>query len=216
MKNKMKKSLGLVAFFAVAAMLLSACGAATPAEPTTDPNVIFTQVAETVMVSMTQTSEAMPPTATPEPTATIAPTQPPVPTVDLSQVTQAATIATVPLGPTATVQLFGDGAKFNTQSPADGKVFSTGEEFTYHVCLGNIGSTDWDTSFYLHYVDGNRLWSNTSKFYVGDIVEPGEKWCFDLPSVAPYNPGSYVTYWYMRDGDGNNFFEVYFSYKVEA
>jgi len=112
--------------------------------------------------------------------------------------------------------VYGDAAKFNTQSPLDGKVFKTGQEFTFHVCLGNIGTTDWDTSYYLHFVDGNRLWSNTSKFYVGDIVEPGDKWCFDLPSVAPYSPGAYNTYWYLRNGDGDKIFEVYFNYKVES
>ena len=213
MKPKQKKR-GLLLILAAAAMILSACGAAAEAEPTTDPNMVFTQVAETVMVSMTQTSQAMPPTATPEPTATPAPTQPPVPTVDLTQATQSA-VPTVALGPTATVQIYGDGAQWKNQSPMDGKVFSEGEEFTFHVCWINIGSTDWDETFYLKFADGNNLWSNTKTFYVGDIVEPGDTWCFDLPSVAPWSAGSYITRWYLYDGDGNFINEVYFSYKVE-
>ena len=69
-----------VSMLALAALVLSACGPAAPAEPTLDPNMVFTQVAETVMVSMTQTAQAMPPTPMPEPTATTAPTQPPAPT----------------------------------------------------------------------------------------------------------------------------------------
>lgn len=215
MKNTMLKTLSLAAVMIAAALMLGACGAAAPAEPTVDPNVIFTQVAETVMVSMTQTSEAMPPTATPQPTATPEPTQPPVPTVDVSLETQQA-VPTIALGPTATVQLYGDVAKWNTQSPVDGKVFSVGEEFTFHVCMGNVGSTDWTTGYYLKYIDGYKACWNT-KVNVGETVEPGDKWCFDMGCTAPYTAGSYTTYWYMYDDDGNKVTnsEVYFAYKAQ-
>lgn len=224
MKKKMQKSLGLVAVLAAAAMILSACGAAAPAEPTVDPNVIFTQVAETVMVSMTQTSEAIPPTATPEPSATPEPTQPPMPTDDLTMSTADATgqqqpqagVPTISMGPTATVQLYGDVAKWNTQSPLDGKVFSTNKEFNFHVCMGNVGSTNWTTKYYMHYVDGYNLCDN-SKTYVGETVEPGEKWCFDLNCTAPSSSGPYTTYWFLKNGDGKKVTngEIYFTYKVD-
>src|SRR5512138_379327 len=56
---------------------LSACGpTATPAAPTQDVNVIYTQAAATIVGGITQTAAAMPtatpvpPTATPEPSAT--------------------------------------------------------------------------------------------------------------------------------------------------
>ena len=223
MNKTMQKNLGLVIIFATAAMILSACGAATPAEPTTDPNVIFTQVAETVMVSMTQTSEALPPTATPEPTATTAPTQPVVPTVDIAEAGQATTnpgaavtVPTVGLAPTATTQLLGDVAQWNTQSPNDGTVFSAYEEFNFHVCMSNVGTHDWTTSYYLGYLDGDSVCYN-SKTYVGEIVESGEKWCFDMSCQAPSSSGTHTTYWFLRDEDGNKVTngEVYFTYKVE-
>ncbi len=203
------------AMLSVLALVLSACGLAAPKEPTQDPNMVFTQVAETVMVSMTQTAEAMPPTSTPEPTTPPEPTATMMPTIDPS------TIPTQPASPssfvpTATIQRFGDSAKWNTQSPVDGKVFKEGQEFTFHVCFGNNGSTDWDTKYYLEWVSGKRLWSNTKYFYVGDVVEPGGTWCFDLPSVAPYNPGSYITRWYFKNPDGKFLQEVYFAYKVEG
>jgi len=212
MKNTMLKKLGLIAALTTAALILGSCGLAKPAEPTTDPNVIFTQVAETVMVSMTQTSQAMPPTATPEPTATTAPT--PEPTQPPLE-TQPA-VPTVALGPTATVQLYGDAAKWNTQSPLDGKVFKASEEFVFHVCMGNVGSTNWTTSYYLHYIDGANVCYN-SKTYVGELIEPGDKWCFDLNCKAPGTGGAYTTYWFMKDEDGNKVTngEVYFTYKVE-
>jgi hypothetical protein len=197
---------------ALAALVLSACGPAAPVEPTLDPNMIFTQVAETVMVSMTQTSQAMPPTAMPEPTATTAPTQPPAPTAD----TTIPTLTPMPIGPTPTVQRFGDSAKWNTQSPVDGKTFKPSEQFAFHVCLGNNGSTEWGSKYYLEWISGNRLWSNEKFFYVGNLVKPGGTWCFDLPSVAPAAPGSYITRWYFKNPDAQFMLEVYFSYKVQA
>lgn len=219
MKNMMQKSFGLAVILTAAALVLSACGAAAPAEPTADPNVVFTQVAETVMVSMTQTSEAMPPTEVPAPTATMAPTQPPVPTVDVAATASvAAAVPTVALGPTATVQRFGDAATFNTQSPADGTVFSKNEDFVYHVCLGNIGDTDWTTGFNLLYVDGTKACFDT-RTYVGDTVEPGGKWCFDMSCKAPESTGTFTSYWDFRDADDNQILVdglpgIYFTFKV--
>lgn len=222
MKNMMHKSLGLALVLIAAALVLSACGAAAPAEPTADPNVVFTQVAETVMVSMTQTSEAMPPTATTAPTVTTAPTQPIVPTVDVNATAAAAAaVPTVALAPTATVRRYGDAASYGTQSPMDGKVFSPNEDFVFHVCLDNIGDTDWTTGYYLLYVDGTKSCFDSTT-YVGETVEfddDNPRWCFDLSCRAPEGTGTYTTYWDFRDEDGNQILidglpGIYFTYKV--
>lgn len=202
--------------FAIGILFLSACSGGAGSEPTQDPNVVFTQVAETVMVSMTQTAEAQPPTDTPEPTATTLPTLPPTATVDPNQPTATAQPTQPPAvsGPTATVQRFGDAAKWNTQSPADGTVLSVSENFAFHVCLSNIGSTDWTTKYYLQYVDGQQLWWDTTKFNIGETVEPNGKWCFDLPSIAPDKAGEYTTRWYLKNSTNDSFFEVYFHFYV--
>ena len=42
---KLKSKLKMAAVVMLTAVILSACGAAAPAEPTQDPNAIFTQVA---------------------------------------------------------------------------------------------------------------------------------------------------------------------------
>ena len=209
------KKMRIIGVAALAALILSACGAAAPAEPTQDPNAVFTQVAETVMVSMTQTAEAMPPTPTPEPTATAAPTLPPVPTVDV-QATQNA-IPMQPMGPTPTTQKFGDSAKWLSSNPADGSTFSPSKDFSLTICMLNDGSTNWDDTYYLEWVDGYRLWNNTIYFYVDhDVtVEPGDKWCFTLPSVAPANAGSYVSYWNMYNKEKKYLAQVYFPFKVQ-
>ena len=211
MKLKSKKI--MTAVVVLTALILSACGAAAPAEPTQDPNAIFTQVAETVMVSMTQTSEAMPPTPMPEITATMAPTLAVAPTDTIATQPPGPTL---PAGPTATIPRVGDSAKFNTQTPADGTVLNPNEDFQFIVCLGNNGTTEWDSTYYLQWTSGYQLWTNQKKFYVGETIEPGGKWCFYSPAVAPPDPGSYTTRWYMRNGGGDFMLEVYFNYKVEA
>ena len=195
----------------LAVMVLSACGAAAPAEPTQDPNAIFTQVAETVMVSMTQTSEAMPPTPMPEPTATTAPTLPAAPTLDLAA---QPTVATIPLGPTATIQRYGDSAKWTTNNPSDGTTFSPGQKFNLTACFVNDGATDWNNTYYLEWMSGYQLWRDTIYFYVGETTKPGEKWCFTLPCVAPQYSGSYITRWYFKNGESEYMEEDYFPFKV--
>ena len=210
---KLTKKLKIATMFVLAGVILSACGAAAPAEPTQDPNAIFTQVAETVMVSMTQTTEAMPPTPMPEPTATIAPTLETAPTESVATLPPAPTL---PIGPTATIQRFGDHAKYNTQTPADGKVFTPGESFQFIVCIGNDGSSEWDTTYYLEWMSGYRLWNDTKYFYVEDPIEPGGKWCFYTPAIAPVDPGPYTTRWYFKNGNGDFMLEVYFNYNVQS
>jgi hypothetical protein len=212
MLKQIKKINGfLILGFAV--ILLSACSGGANAEPTQDPNVVFTQVAETVMVSMTQTAEALP-TATTQPTATLMPTLPPTATVNPNHPTATTQVTVQQSYPTATTQYYGDAAKWNTQSPKDGTVLTRSQNFAFHVCLANTGSTDWTTKYYLQYVSGQQLWWDATKFYIGDTVKPGGKWCFDLPSVAPDKTGEYTTRWYLKNKSNESFFEVYFHYYV--
>lgn len=210
MNTRFRKFAGLSALV-VFGLVLSACGAAAPAEPTQDPNMVFTQVAETVMVSMTQTAQAVPPTAMPEPTITPLPTQPPAPTQDPNMPTQ----APPQMGPTPTIQKFGDSAAYLSINPADGTTFDTGEEIRFTICFRNDGSTDWNKNYYLQYVGGFRLWGDTNRWYVGEEIEPGGKWCFFLPGVTPREPGTHITYYDMKNPSGQVIAQAYFTYKTQ-
>jgi hypothetical protein len=208
---KKSKFFKIMTVVSLGLFLFSACGAAAPEEPTADPNAIFTQVAETVMVSMTQTSESMPPTSMPEPTVTTKPTEDVLPELNI---TVEPTSNSFSIGPTPTMQRFGDSAKYNTQNPGDGKVFRPNENFQFTVCFANNGSTIWDNTYYLEWVSGYPLWKATKYFYVGESIDPGGKWCFTLPNTAPPDPGSYMTRWYFKNGDSQFMQEVYFNYNV--
>jgi len=185
--TKIDKKMKIAASLLVFAVFVSACGAAAPAEPTQDPNAVFTQVAETVMVSMTQTAQAMPPTPTPQPTATIAPTI----AVPTAAAVPTQGVPTLPVGPTATIQKYGDSARWLSTNPSDGSVLKGGEYRQVTVCLLNDGTTTWTASYYLEWVGGYRLWNDTKYFYIDadESVDPGEKWCFTMPAVPPEAAG---------------------------
>ena len=201
----------------ITALVLSGCGLGASAEPTTDPNMVFTQVAETVMVSMTQTAEAVPPTPTPEPTSTPEPEPTPTtkPTKDPDEVEPTQQPAQ-PAAPAATQQFFGDKAVWLSNNPADGATLSPGQRFNMTICFNNAGSTTWTEKYYLVYGDGYNLYPTQSRWYIdaGKKIEPGKKWCFTLLSIAPSSTGSYVSRWYMKNAEQIYMGEVYFPFKV--
>jgi len=206
MNKKLTKHAALAALILIATAL-EACAPSAPAVPTTDPNMIFTQVAQTVVVSMTQTAQAMPPTATPEPTATPAPTA----TV-MVNVPTTAPVVVQPSGPTATIQYWGDAARLSSQTPLDGKTFKVGERINITLCLLNIGSTNWTSKYYLEYVAGPNVYPPQSIWKVGDTIKPGGKWCYEIPVIFPGTAGDYVTRWYFKNEKKEKLLEVYFHY----
>jgi len=192
-------------------MLLAACSGGTPATPTTDPNMLFTQVAETVMVSITQTAAAMP-TNTPVPTETPIPTPIPFPTADINAYP---TSQPMPGVPTATVLLYGNHAQWYGQSPADNLTYTPFVKVKFHGCMRNIGDTIWNTNYYLKFAGGPNLWGGTTTWRVGAAVKPGGQWCWDFnPGTMPANKGAYTT-WLWFYSDKNQFIlDVYFKYIV--
>ena len=218
MKNITKISKGAILIL-LSGIFLAACSAGAPATPTTDPNMLFTQVAETVMVSITQTAAAMP-TNTPAPTNTPEPTSMPLPTQDLS-ITPTAQPA-IPGYPTATVQRYGNVAQWYGQSPADGLTYSANQKFTFHGCMRNIGDRTWNNNYYLKFVGGPNLWSGTVTWRVGFTgatvqsvsVKPGSQWCWDIGGTMPATKGTYTTWFWFYSDHSQYMGDVYFKYTV--
>ena len=211
MNNLSKISKGTILIL-LSGMLLAACSGGAPATPTTDPNMLFTQVAQTVMVSITQTAAAMP-TNTLVPTNTPIPTPIQFPTQDMNAITT--TPQVVPGYPTPTVQRYGDAAQWYGQSPADGLTYAPYQQFNFHGCMRNIGTTIWNTSYYLKFISGPNLWGGTVTWPAGGAVKPGGVWCWDFnPGTMPASKGPYKTILYFYT-DRNQFMqEAYFSYVV--
>ncbi len=211
MKNISKITKGAILIL-LSGLLLAACSGGAPATPTTDPNALFTQVAETVMVSINQTAAAMP-TNTPAPTNTPVPTPIPFPTQDPNAIPTSA--PAVPGYPTATVQRYGNAAQWYGQSPADGLTYAPYQKVSFHGCMRNIGDTIWNTSYYLKFVGGPNLWGGTVTWQVGSAVQPGGVWCWDfIPGTMPASKGPYTT-WFWFYSDKNQYMgDVYFKYTI--
>ena len=208
MKNTLTATKGAILLLLVG-ILIASCGGGAPATPTTDPNAILTEVAQTVMVSITQTAEAMP-TATETP---IPPTQTPQPLfTDTPAVSTQPTLASQPGYPTPTIQRFGDSAWEAAQSPVDGSQHTISSIGQFHFCLINNGTTTWTSAYYLAYASGWNLWPSQSTYSVNDETVPGKKWCFDLNVVYPESVGEYMTRWYFKNNRDAIVLEVYYHF----
>jgi hypothetical protein len=211
MKNMFKITKGLILIL-LTGLLLASCTAGAPATPTSDPNALFTQVAQTVMVSINQTAAALP-TKTPVPTNTAVSTPIPFPTQDIYAIPP--TQPVIPGYPTPTVQRFGDVGLWYGQSPADGLTYAPFQKVSFHGCMRNIGDRIWNTGYYLAFAGGPNLWGGTTRWSMGSAVLPGGVWCWDfIPGTMPENKGSYTT-WFWFYSDHNIYIsDVYFKYTV--
>jgi hypothetical protein len=194
---------------AVVALALTACSK-SDATPTKDPQMVYTEAAQTVAAGLTETALAMPsstPTNTVEPTATATVT----PEVTA---TSEATVAVVQ--PSATVALSnGDKAEWVTQSPADGTSMYPGQDFTLVWTLKNVGTTTWTTSYQVRYYLGGtvlRFGASDQKF--SKEVKPGESIDLTLSMEAPQDGGDYTTQWVLTNKDGANFYPLSLNIKV--
>jgi hypothetical protein len=200
--------------------LMAACG---PKEPPVDPNLVYTQAAETVAVQMAQTLAAVPTaTETPEPSPT-----PDVPTATATTLViptftpnaGAATVAAIPTS-TKIVTGGGDKAMFAYSSPADGATLAPGEVFQLAIGLQNVGGTTWTQDYKLVYSGGVQISAMTSVSHDpagGDkvTIPPGEKAEFILLATAPTDAGEYKTTYFFYNPAGAFVYEVFFFFKVE-
>ncbi len=208
----------------IASLLLSACGAGAPATPTTDPGAVYTMAAATVQAQLTQAAAAnptaVPPTETPLPPPTVAPTVAPAPTQEQAlQPTLPFAAAAAPtvagsvnglnplMAPTqssASAAGFkvGDYAEFQYNVPADLTVYAPGEPFQLEVGFKNVGSVTWTTEYALVFIGGDQM-SGITKVPLKVAVKPGEKAIFNIDQKAPGEPGKkYTTRWALATQTG--------------
>ncbi|CAG8525508.1 3650_t:CDS:10 [Paraglomus brasilianum] len=91
--------------------------------------------------------------------------------------------------------------------------------------LQNDGTVAWPESTMLQFLDGHTMFNKSlkagddkfrPKFHVG-AVEPGQTCEVSADLQAPAEPGEYVSYWRLVDGEGNRFgYRVWCEINVEA
>lgn len=185
--------------------VLTACrGAATPAAPTEDPNVVRTSAASTALARLTEIALLTPePTPTPEPTNTPAPTstataEPTAPTPEFT-----ATGTTAPAGTTT-----GDKAEFVADMTiADGTEIPPGASFTKTWRLKNVGTTTWLASHYELVHISDDLIEGPDAVRFPKNVAPGESVDLSVELKAPTTAGTHVSYWKLKN-DRSQFFGI--------
>jgi hypothetical protein len=151
MNQKYKRTSLWILVILILTSLLGACKPTAPVEPTLDPDVIFTQAAETVAAQLTRTALSQPTatnTALPSPTVT--------PTIQLPTATAVSDPANAT--PEVTSQT---GSTPNPNKMAfvtdvtipDGQVIPPGAKFVKTWRIKNTGTTTWTANYRV------RLWA---------------------------------------------------------
>jgi hypothetical protein len=202
LKNWNVPALLLVTF----SFLVTSCKLPAPSTPqptVSKPEAVFTAAAQTAEArsiaksSQTPAPEALLETAiAPSPTATeLMPTEEISATVALT-----GTEGAPPSGATN-----GDKAEFAQDiTIPDGTVFSPGEEFEKTWRLKNTGTTTWTTDYSLIFIDGELMGAPVS-VPMPQEVKPDDLVDITVKMVAPDKPGSYRSYWELRNTDGKIF-----------
>ena len=220
------KKLAWLGSLALIAIALSACNiGATPA-PTIDANAIYTSAAETLVAQfsgqMTQTAQAIPPTAlptnTPQATFTLLPTFPPAagstplgagtPVVIGTPLVISTPISTLS-GPVCNDSQF-----ITDVTVPDGTVMKPGNDFTKTWTLKNTGTCKWDDGYVFAFVSGDKMdgYDVTLK-KSSDFVDPGESINLSVDMTAHLAEGTYSGCWKMKDDNGF-FFGTFACYEI--
>lgn len=204
---------------------LSACKAtpeATPAPPTTDPNIVRTAAAQTAdarleaipsptpmpptpdEAALTQTADAIP-TATIEPTEVITDTTQPI-TSTVAGITPTATSPTITGADNATF--------VKDITIPDDTAISPESSFTKTWQFLNAGTSTWTTDYQLAWVSGDQL-GNVTVVNIPMEVPAGQVVDISVELTAPSENGTYKSFWRMLSPNGQHFGDaVYVQIKV--
>lgn len=100
------------------------------------------------------------------------------------------------------------------QTPADGTVFSPGQEFDMIWKIQNTGILSWTSRYGYRYVSGEPI-HQKSEYGLRKTVPAGGIAEIIVDMNAPKTPGSYRTEWAMYDDGGNKFYTFFFFFVVK-
>lgn len=222
--NTSKLKIGILGI--LAALLLNACGAASP-EPTPTAfsvEAVYTAAAETLSVQLTEAALSMPTatmTFTASPTHTTMPTATfqlgPTSTTGFILVSTQIPLATFTPGPSPTPtgsptsQTLGcHNAGFISHiTVPDNTVMQPGQSFTKIWEIKNTGTglCAWTNDYRLVFVGGNILGSDSTR--IGQKAGIGAIVRVRLDMVAPTAPGTYTSQWRMATPQWESFGVVF-------
>ena len=207
MNQKIKRTSFWILVMLIMTFTLGACKPAAPAEPTLNPDVIFTQAAETVAAQLTRTALSLPTatnTALPSPTVT-ATIQLPTATTE-SDSTNATPIVTSDTGTTPNPNKM---AFVTDVTIPDGQVIPPGAKFVKTWRLKNTGTTTWTANYRVRLWAGNSFGAPTS-FLLAQEVKPNTEVDISIEFTAPSQTGEYISHWILSDDLEANFGNTFY------
>lgn len=197
-------------FSLVLLLSITSCQPFNSAQQPDTPN-IETIVAATHAASVIKTNAAKPPaTATPVNTATpsktlLPPTITPTftPTFIYILSTATATLTSTPtltFTPAITATPANYECALVSQTPANGTVMGSRNDFDWFWTVTNTGIKDWDAADidYL-YISGEKI-HKTAAYDLSANVHSGNDIKLGVDMIAPKKPGSYSTTWALKKG----------------
>ena len=187
----------------IAALILAACGSATPpaGEPTPDVAAVRTSAASTVISQFTLTAAAFTVTPAP-PTETQAPASPEATatetTLPVAQVTNAEGTVVVLCD-----KYSWDPATVDVNVP-DNTTMSPGQDFIKTWKIKNIGSCTWDAGYKLVFSYGDDELKGEAQPFSAAIA-PQQEVEVSVQFTAPDLPGTYFSVWTMQNAKGITF-----------
>ena len=209
-------------------LALASCNANKAPQPTTDVNGVYTSVASTMIAQMgdqlTQTAQAVSPTAlasptelstlAPLPTITIESTLTPINTTAIGATNGVTTpianltpvgAAPVAVGTTSSSTAVGcaDSLFVADVTILDGTIERPGTTFTKIWRMQNTGTCTWGTSFKWAFAYGSKMGGGDSTITrKSDSVAPGATHDFGITLTAPTVPNTYTGCWKMQTDQG--------------
>jgi len=228
----------IIIFFFTGVVLLSACGgSATSGNPTIDPNALYTAAAVTVFAQITQEAAL-------HPSATLPPTFPSIPTIQIpSNLTPGFPLTTpgvplnttpgVPLGlPTpggipTSLPLPGlatptSGSKFPalwvSNDPPDGVELPPSWKGDLVFTIKNMGNVTWNKNYYIEFFSGQKVYESVEKrtTHFREEVLPGKTTDVIFDFAAPSTVGTYDSWWKIKNDTGGNIGDLFLHFLVVA
>src|SRR5688572_2650442 len=197
---KFRLMTGVQSLVMIAVLLLTACGA-TPAElttPTVNSDAIRTEAVSTFASGLTMTA-LVASTDTPSPTATLAPTFPPLAT-STGGTPFVSAPTTAPVGSTTGCY----GLRFVSDvSVPDNTTMAPGQTFTKTWKVLNAGTCAWDAGFKFAFVGGEQMGGTTQTLAAS--VAAGSTFDISVPMTAPNKTGTLRGNWRMSTAAGQFF-----------
>jgi hypothetical protein len=189
----------------IALLLSGLAGCNLPGDVAASPTVNVTQAYQTVEARLTQAVAQTPQsTSSPAPTDQgVGPSPSPSNTPSGNGSTPSPTLVVTGTSAANLCDLAAPGVPIDVTIPDDTRM-QPGEEFTKTWRLVNVGSCTWTNDYRLVWFSGEQFGAQQSVPLSGS-VPPNGTIDISVDMEAPQSPGSYISYWKLRNPSGELF-----------